>query len=50
MPSEGPNIYMVSSAVITSRLPWDDEGVYLETVRANPDFHGKPFYDCVSIQ
>jgi len=43
MPLEGPNIYMVSSAVITSRLPWDDEDEYLETVRANPEFHGKPF-------
>ena len=25
------------SAVITSKLPWDEDYVYLETVRANPD-------------
>ena len=50
LPSKGPNISMVSSAIITSRLPWDDEDVYLEIVRANPESHGKPFYDCVSIE
>ena len=48
-PSYGSIIHLVLSAVITSRLPWDDEDVYLETVRANPGFHGRPFYDCVSI-
>lgn len=51
-PSDRANIHHVLSAVITSRLPWDEpheDDVYLETVRANPDFHGRPFYDCVSI-
>lgn len=50
--SDLANTYLVFSAVITSRLPWeaDSEDVYtLETVRANPKFHGKPFHDCVSI-
>ena len=48
-PLDRANIYHALSGVILSRLPWDEEDVYLETVRANPDFHGKAFYDCVSI-
>lgn len=48
-PSDLSNIFLARSAVITSKLPWDAQEVYLETVRANQDFHGKPWYDCVSI-
>lgn len=48
-PSDLSNIFLARSAVITSKLPWDTQEVYLETVRGNPDFHGKHWYDCVSI-
>ena len=48
-PSSDGTVYLASSAVVVSTLPWDDQNVYMETVRANPAFHGRPFYDCLSI-
>ena len=45
--SDRGNVHIALSGVILSWLPWDEEDIYMETVRANPDFHGRAFYDCV---
>lgn len=42
-------IHLAKLSVIPARLPWDPENVYMETLRANPCFHGKPFFDRVRI-
>ena len=51
--AEHPNldtIHLAKMGVIFARLPWDPENVYMETVRANPWFHYKPFFDRVRIE
>jgi hypothetical protein len=37
--------------VLAAALPWETDGsAELQTVRAVPTFHGKPYYDSVEIQ
>lgn len=36
-----------STAVLSASVPWMDEETELQTVRACPAFHGKPYYDRV---
>lgn len=45
-----PCINVGSTAVLAAQLPWLEEGTCeLQTVRASPTFHGKPYYDGVEI-
>jgi hypothetical protein len=39
-----------NSAVVAADVPWNAEHFELQTVRALPDFHTKPFYDCVEVR
>ncbi len=46
-----PSIYVGSTAVLAATVPWEEEGTAeLQTVRAVPYFHGKPYFDSVEIQ
>lgn len=45
----GDTIRVHKSAVLAAAVPWDDDSTRLQTVRANPSFHGKPFFDCVAV-
>lgn len=49
-PSDLDTIHLAKMGVIPARLPWDPENVYMETLRANPNFHGRPFFDRVRIE
>lgn len=46
---EDLTIRVYKSAVLAADCPWDDESFLLQTVRANPSFHSKPFYDAVAV-
>lgn len=46
-----PTIHVAPTAVLAAALPWETDGsAELQTVRAVPTFHGKPYYDSVEIQ
>jgi hypothetical protein len=46
-----PTIHVAPTAVLAAVLPWENDGsAELQTVRAVPTFHGKPYYDSVEIQ
>jgi hypothetical protein len=46
-----PSINVGATAVLAASVPWEEEGTAeLQTVRAVPSFHGKPYFDSVEIQ
>lgn len=43
-------IRLHKSAVLAGVVPWDEESSRLQTIRAIPSFHYKPYYDCIAIE
>ncbi len=46
-----PAIHSVKTAVLAATVPWlPQDEAELQTVRATPNFFGKPVFDCVRVQ
>lgn len=36
--------------MLAADVPWNDESLVLQTIRASPSFHGRPWYDSVAVK
>ena len=41
------SVYVTESAVLAANVPWLQEDAELQSIKASPDFHSRPYYDSV---